>query len=75
MANCFQAAVPEESLDALEKEVLDYKLAPLSSIPTITDLCFYWQGVGQMCVLDGSLRFPRLTKLAKCVLALPVSNV
>ena len=74
MANRFQAAVPEQSLDALEEEVLDYKLAPLSGMPTTTDICSYWQEVGQMYVLNGTLRFPNLAKLAKCILALPVSN-
>jgi hypothetical protein len=72
MATRFQAAVPEQTLDALEEEVLDYKLAPSSSMPTTTDLCSYWQGVGEMCGLDGTSRFPHFTKLA--VLALPVSN-
>ena len=76
MATRFQSAVPEQSLDALEEEVLDYKLAPMLNIPTgtTTDVCSYWQQVGQMRVLNGALRFPNLTKLAKCVLALPVSN-
>ena len=56
--------------------MLDYKLAPMLNIPTgtTTDVCSYWQQVGQMRVLNGALRFPNLTKLAKCVLALPVSN-
>ena len=36
MATRFQSAVPEQSLDTLEEEVLDYKLAPMSSIPTGT---------------------------------------
>ena len=74
MANRFQAAVPEQLLDALEEEVLDYKLAPLSSMPTTTDICSYWQEVGQMYVLNGTLRFPNLAKLAKCILTLPLSN-
>lgn len=51
--------------------MLDYKLASISSMPTTTEL---WQQVGQMCVLNGKLRFPNLSKLAKCILALPVSN-
>ena len=36
--------------------------------------CVYWQEVGRMKTLGGTARFPNFTRLAKCVLSLPVSN-
>ena len=64
--------------------MLDYKLSQRSAMPSVDReagkpnksafLCSYWQQVGQMKTLHGVARFPQLTRLAKCVLALPVSN-
>ena len=76
-------------LNNLEEEVLDYKLESPSLMPSVqketkrptnsTELCCYWQEVGKMKMLSGTLRFPNLTSLAKCslakcILALLVSN-
>ena len=77
--------MPQESINALEEEVLNYKLAPTSSLPTYTvsgeasysvsvDLCLYWEVIGRMKTLHDRPRFPHLSALAKCVLSLPVSN-
>ena len=85
LAQRFSASVPQSSFDALQEEVLDYKLAPSLTLPTVeqrstedsldgTKLCSYWQEVGRMMTVDGRPRFPHLTCLAKCVLSLPVSN-
>lgn len=84
LAKRFPAAVSQEAFDALEGEVLDYKLAPSSTMPSVckesgkptksAELCTYWQEVGRMKRLDGMARFPTFTRLAKCVLTLPVSN-
>ena len=84
MAERFSAAVDQEVLDSLEEEVLDYKLGSPHEMPSFQkesarptnsiELCSYWQVVGKMKTLSGSLRFPKLTSLAKCILALPVSN-
>ena len=38
------------------------------------EVCAYWQHIGRMTTLDGAARFPNLSRLAKCVLALPVLN-
>ena len=57
LAQRFSAAVPQGSFDVLQEEVLDYKLAPSLSLPTVeqksgeaslvgsTELCSYWQQV------------------------------
>ena len=85
LAQHFAAAVPQESIDALEEEMLDSKLAPTSSLPSSelngeasssvgVELCSYWEEIGRMKTLDGRPRFPHLTSLAKCILSLPVSN-
>ena len=83
LASRFPAAVPYDSCDALEEEVLDYRLTPLSNFPEIIrecrsasadDLCTFWQAIGEMKTLGGAIRFSNLSKLAKCLLALPVSN-
>ena len=81
LAKRFSTAVPPESYDVLEEEVLDYKLSPPSDFPDIDKegkedhkLCFYWQSVSEMKTLCGTTRFPNLSKLFKCLLALPVSN-
>lgn len=85
LAQCFAAAVPQGSLGALQEEMLDYKLAPASSLPGSelsgessssvgVELCSYWEEIGRMRTLDGRAQFPHLTSLAKCVLSLPVSN-
>jgi hypothetical protein len=85
LAQRFLPAVPQESLDALEEEVLDYKLTPSSSLPISkpkngeifvvgAEFCSYWQEIGRMMTLDGKPRLTYLTHLAKCALSLPVSN-
>ena len=84
LAAHFPAAVPEESFDTLEEEALDYILTPSSTMPSVrkeegkptqsVDMCVYWQEIGRMKTLEGRPRFPNLTKLAKCLLALPHSN-
>ena len=84
LADRFPSAVPESALDELEEEVLDYTLMspetlPISQVRTekpskSEELCKYWQEVGQLTTLDGKARFPNLTSLAKCLLALPHSN-
>lgn len=84
LAKRFSTAVPPGMYDALEEEVLDYKLSPTSDFPHINKegqerdkehkLCFYWQSVGEIVTLNGTTRFPYLSKLSKCLLALPVSN-
>ena len=76
--------MPQESSDALEEEILDYKLAPKADLPSIelseasssvgVELCSYWEEIERVKTLDGRPRFPHLTSLAKCVLSLPVSN-
>ena len=78
MAERFPAAVCLGSLDALEEEVLDYKLSPPSAIPSVrrepgkptksAELC--WQEIGRMKTC-GTPRFPNCTRLAK---SLPISN-
>ena len=83
LAGRFSAAVPQEALDALEEEILDYILLPPSALPSTQeegkpvsneDLCAYWQQIGRMTNPDSSIRFPNLSRLAKCLLSLPVSN-
>ena len=84
LAMRFPAAVPVEACDALEEELLDYMLLPSSDLPVVdreedkptqsSELCFFWQEVGKMSTVSGTTRFPHLTSLAKCVLALPVAN-
>ena len=84
LAKRFSAAAPPDIYDALEEEVLDYKLSPPSDFPDVDKegrecidnhkLCSYWQSVGEMKTLCGTARFPYLSKLSKCLLALPVSN-
>lgn len=88
LAQRFTAAVPQQHIDALEEEMLDYKLAPVSSLPScelnhdgvasssavVMELCSYWDEIGRTKTLDGKPRFPYLASLAKCVLSLPVSN-
>ena len=66
--------------DTLEEEVLHYKLAPNSEMPSVPresgkptkgeELFVYWQQVGKMKTLTGTARFPYLTCLTKCILAL-----
>jgi len=83
MAEHFPAAVCVGSLDALE-EVLDYKPSPSSAIPSVrsepgkptksAELCVCWQEIGRMKTLCGTPRFPNFTRLAKCILSLPISN-
>ena len=85
LASRFSAATPTDCLDALEEETLDYILLPSSSLPspvgndngqqcTSDELCAYWQQIGKMTTLGGAARFPNLSRLAKCILSLPVSN-
>ena len=84
LAKRFSTAAPPDIYDALEEEVLDYKLSPPSDFPDIDKegkeyienhkLCSYWQSVGEMKTLCGTARFLYLSKLSKCLLALPVSN-
>ena len=60
---------------------MDYVLTPSSMLPTVsieegksvqsTELCSYWHGMGNMKTINGTTRFPLLTRLAKC---LPHSN-
>ena len=81
----FSAATPPDCLDALEEETLDYILLPSSSLPSPVgndnseqskndELCAYWQQIGKMTTLGSTARFPNLSRLAKCILSLPVSN-
>jgi hypothetical protein len=84
LAQRFSAAVPPEVHDALEEETLDYMLFPSSGLPCVTceegnkikseEVCAYWQQIGRMTTPDGIARFPNLSRLAKTILALPVSN-
>ena len=84
LAGRFTAATRRDCLDALE-ETLDYILLPSSSLPSVRcendeeqskndELCAYWTQFGKMSTLMGTARFPNLSRLAKCILALPVSN-
>ena len=83
-ARRFAAAVPADALDSLDEEVLHYTLAPISTLPVVrreeekptsgAELCKYWQAVGMMKCLDDTACFMYLSKLAKCLLALPHSN-
>ena len=78
------AAVLADVLDSVDKEDLDYALAPISTLlevkeeegkPTSgAELCKYWQAVGMMKCLDSTARFKYLSKLAKCLLDLPHFN-
>ena len=78
------AAIPLEAYDTIEEETLDYMLLPSSALPSVhreegkptksTELCVYWQQVGGMTTLGGGPRFHNLSRLAKCILSLPVSN-
>lgn len=80
----FVAAVLADALDSLEEEDLDYTLAPISTLLVVkeeegkptsgAELCKYGQAVGMMKCLDNTARFKYLSKLAKCLLALPHSN-
>ena len=36
--------------------------------------CDFWQQIAKMSTVSGAARFPNLTSIAKCVLALPVAN-
>lgn len=84
LAARFPAAVPVEACDALEEELLDYMLLPSTDLPVVNreegkptqspELCLYWHEVGKISTLSGATRFPHLTSLAKCILALPVAN-
>ena len=85
LAARFSAALQQEAHDALEEETLDYILLPSSTLPSVVqgsegqpikseEVCAYWQHIGRMTTLDGAARFPNLSRLAKCVLTLPVSN-
>lgn len=84
LAEHFPSAVPENAVDQLEEEVLDYTLMSPETLPTVhketgkltksEELCTYWQSVGKLMTMDGNARFPNLTSLAKCLLALPHSN-
>ena len=77
-------AVSEDHFDDLEEEVLDYVLAPPATMPSVhrdegkptngAELNTYWNEVGKMKTLGGGVRFPALTRLAKCLLSLPISN-
>ena len=70
--------------NVLEEEILDYRLSPQLEFPEIEkegrlgqddhELCSYWQAISEMKTLRGTVRFPNLCKLCKCLLALPVSN-
>ena len=81
LASRFSIAVPEDEIDNLEEEVMDYVLTPSSLLPSVvieegkptenTELCSYWQGMANMKTINGIIRFPLLTKLAKCLLSLP----
>ncbi len=78
LATRFPAAISEDQFDALEEEVLDYVLSSSNTIPSVpraegkpTNLCAYWQELGQM---QGENRFPVLVSLSKCLLSLPISN-
>ena len=84
LAARFPAAVPQETHDALEEEALDYILLPSSALPSVAreedkpikneEVCAYWEQIGRMTTPNGSIRFPNLSRLVKCILALPVSN-
>ena len=84
LASRFPACLEESGVEALEGETLDYILLPSHSLPAEDEesegrpdsnrLCIYWNHIGRMTTLSGSLRFPNLSKLPKCILALPVSN-
>ena len=81
LADCFPSAVPENAVNELEEEVLDYTLMSPETLPIFQartempskseELCKYWQEIGQLTTLDGKARFPNLTKF---LLALPHSN-
>ena len=63
---------------------MDYKLTMSSQLPPVykekdkptksAELCTYWQEVGRIKTLTGTPRFPNLSRLAKCLVALPRSN-
>lgn len=82
---CLAARFPAaEACDVLEEELLDYTLLPATDLPSVereegkpmqaAELCHFWQQIGKMSTISGAARFPNLTSLAKCVLALPVAN-
>ena len=86
LARRFHAAVPDEEYDHSDEEVLDYSLLSPDVLPAINnnkepgkptkveELCEYWQKIGEMKTPDGNIRFPNLTSLFKCLLALTHSN-
>ena len=78
LARRFAMTVPMPAHDSLEEEVLDYSLAPITTLPQVEEgqdqLCQYWQAIGRMKCVDGTHRFPNLARLAKCMLSLPHSN-
>ena len=84
LAKRFNVVVPEDKFDTLEADVLDYVITPTAELPSVhrdegkptnsAELCQYWQKVGMIKTVEGTDRFPCLTQLAKCVLALPHSN-
>ena len=68
-----------------KEKILDYKLTSPSLLPSAAnqecekltksaELCVYWHEIGKLKSFDDTVRFPNLTCLAKCVLALLVSN-
>ena len=84
LADRFPSALPDDAVDHLEEEVLDYTLVSAEELPATStearnsarnkELCSYWQGIGKLTTLDGSVQFPYLASLAKCLLSLPHSN-
>lgn len=77
--------VVSDALDSLGEETLDYTLASISTLPVVTRkegkqvvvqsyVCKYWEAVGMMKCLDGTADVKYLSKLAKCLLALPHSS-
>ena len=63
---------------------MGYILTPSSMLPIVsieegksmqsTEVCSYWQVIGNMKNINGTTRFSLLTRLAKCSLSLPHSN-
>ena len=65
----------EKELDDLSEEFLDYQLSPAETLPDTTSLDRFWGEMGEMKeIFTSKLRYPKLTKLAKCCLVIPVAN-
>ena len=72
------AIPPEDELDNLEAELMDYQLSESDDLPPyergVTRLDKWWAEVGALKTGTGEARFPNLFTLMQCLLILPHST-